>query len=80
MKDLVIVGGRYIVNIQYDKGVAPMVISRGMGNMGNKIREIAGADIRIHEDEALAHALFCCVAPGKKLPVSLYRLVEDILI
>ncbi len=80
MKNLVIVGGYYIVSIQYDRGVAPIVLSRGMGHMEKKIRELESAHVRILRDEALAQMLYCSVVAGKKLPVGLYRLLDDVLI
>ncbi len=39
MKDVIVVGGNYIVSIQYSKDNEPIVLSRGMGYMDKKIRK-----------------------------------------
>ncbi len=84
MKGVIVVGGNYIVSIQYSKDNEPIVLSRGMGYMDKKIREMERdmdmeqLKIRIIKNEELARKLFYGTEASKKLPLGLSRLLVEL--
>lgn len=70
------------VALQYEKGssVAPRVVAKGKGEIGNKIIETARANgVPVEENAGLAAAL-SDVELGDEIPVELYKAVAEVLV
>ncbi|PJB01691.1 MAG: flagellar biosynthesis protein FlhB [Ignavibacteria bacterium CG_4_9_14_3_um_filter_36_18] len=72
----------FAVALKYEPGAssAPKVVAKGMDSLAQRIKKIAiENNIPIHEDVALARALYRACDVGDEIPTSLFKAVAQIL-
>ncbi len=67
------------VALHYDEnGTAPVIVASGMGNLAEKIVEVAGQNgVPIYEDNSLATVL-SQLELGREIPAELYEAIVEI--
>ncbi|OOO00206.1 MAG: flagellar biosynthesis protein FlhB, partial [Epulopiscium sp. Nele67-Bin004] len=63
-----------------DKGLAPVVVAKGVDNLAHKIKEVAKENkIQIVENKPLARAIYYTVEVDQAIPPELYQAVAEVL-
>ena len=81
--DVVVTNPTHIaIAIRYDreKGNAPIVVAKGAGFVGERIRELARKHgVPVLENKPLARTLYKTVKVGMEIPANLYKAVAEVL-
>ncbi|HXX40551.1 MAG TPA: EscU/YscU/HrcU family type III secretion system export apparatus switch protein [bacterium] len=69
------------VALRYGSGLAaPQVVAKGQGHVAERIRAVAWrAGVPLHQEPALARALYTSVDVGQFIPPKLYRAVAEVI-